>query len=165
MRDYLEVRGLGARLPEQVFLIRRSPLTRSYCYERLKTYGERCQVNITPHQLRHSCATLLLNAGAPVLSVQTRLGHKWVNTTLGYGRAHDQAVEADYFAAMNRVEARLALAPVEEEPAKPVEADQRQKLLALAEQLAQPEMSSEQRLALAQRIRVMLVGEPVYEQP
>ena len=28
-------------------------------------------VRIPPYQLRHSCATLLLNAGAPVLTVQT----------------------------------------------------------------------------------------------
>ena len=36
--------------------------------------------------IRHSNATLLLNAGAPVLTVQTLLGHKWVDTTLGYAR-------------------------------------------------------------------------------
>jgi integrase len=49
---------------------------------RLATYGARYGVIVTPHQLRHSCATLLLNAGAPVLMVQTILGHKHVDTTL-----------------------------------------------------------------------------------
>ncbi len=48
-----------------------------------------------PHQLRHSCATLLLNAGAPVLTVQTLLGHEWVDTTLGYACLYDGTVAAD----------------------------------------------------------------------
>jgi site-specific recombinase XerD len=39
---------------------------------------------VTPHQLRHSCATLLLNAGAPILTVQAILGHKHVDRTLRY---------------------------------------------------------------------------------
>jgi len=30
-------------------------------------------VKVTPHQLRHTCATLLLNAGAPILTVQAVL--------------------------------------------------------------------------------------------
>ena len=67
------------------------------------------EMDITPYQLRHSCATLLLNAGAPVLTVQTILGHKWVDTTLGYARLYDGTVAADYYGAMVEVERRLAL--------------------------------------------------------
>ena len=37
-----------------------------YCRARLMWYQARCGVQVTPHQLRHSAATLLLNAGAPV---------------------------------------------------------------------------------------------------
>jgi hypothetical protein len=66
-------------------------------------------VSATPHQLRHSCATLLLNAGAPVLTVQTILGHKHIDTTLGYARLYDGTVAADYYRAMAQVENRLAL--------------------------------------------------------
>ena len=62
-----------------------------------------------PHQLRHSCATLLLNSGAPVLTVQVILGHKWVDTTLGYARLYDGTVAADYYGAMAEIERRLAL--------------------------------------------------------
>jgi hypothetical protein len=66
-------------------------------------------VKATPHQLRHSCATLLLNAGAPILTVQSILGHKWVDTTLGYARLYDGTVAADFYQAMGVIERRLAL--------------------------------------------------------
>jgi integrase len=35
------------------------------------------------HGLRHTCATLLLQAGVPVPVVQERLGHKRIEVTLG----------------------------------------------------------------------------------
>jgi hypothetical protein len=75
----------------------------------LETYGARCGVKASPHRLRHSCATLLLNAGAPVLSVQMILGHKQVDTTLNYARLYDGTVAADYYSAMNKVEQQLEL--------------------------------------------------------
>jgi integrase len=53
---------------------------------------------------RISCATLLLNAGAPVLSVQSLLGHEKVDTTLGYARLYDGTVAADYYRAMGQIE-------------------------------------------------------------
>jgi len=109
LHGYLEVRGLKEALSEHVFIFRHKPLSLSYCSERLRTYGKRCGVVITPHQLRHSCATLLLNSGAPVLTVQSILGHKWVDTTLGYARLYDGTVAADYYAAMASIEQRLAL--------------------------------------------------------
>ena len=63
----------------------------------------------SPHQLRHSCATLLLNAGTPVLTVQTILGHKYIDTTLGYARLYDGTLTADYYRAMIEIEGRLEL--------------------------------------------------------
>jgi hypothetical protein len=96
-------------LPDHIFIYRHHPLTRSYCSERLRTYAERCNILVTPHRLRHSCATLLLNSGAPVLTVQTLLGHKRVDTTLGYARLYDGTVAADYYAIIILVEKHLAL--------------------------------------------------------
>ncbi len=64
-------------------------------------------MTIKPHQLRHSCATLLLNAGAPVLTVQSILGHKFIDTTLGYARLYDGTVAADYYRAVAEIESRL----------------------------------------------------------
>ena len=109
LKAYLAVRGPADALPTNVFIYCHAPLSRTYCFQRLETYGRYCGVKASPHQLRHSCATLLLNAGAPVLSVQMILGHKQVDTTLGYARLYDGTVAADYFSAMNKVERQLAL--------------------------------------------------------
>jgi site-specific recombinase XerD len=109
LQTYLALRGSSTALPEQVFVYRHLPLSGRYCQVRLRTYGRRCGVQITPHQLRHSCATLLLNAGAPVLTVQAILGHKHIDTTLRYARLYDGTVAADYYQAMAQVENCLAL--------------------------------------------------------
>jgi integrase/recombinase XerD len=109
LRSYLAVRGPAQALPENVFIFRHAPLTRTYCFQRLRTYGARCGVKAAPHRLRHSCATLLLNAGAPALSLQMILGHKQIDTTLGYARLYDGTIAADYYSAMNKVERQLAL--------------------------------------------------------
>ena len=37
------------------------------------------------------------------------LGHKWVDTTLGYARLYDGTVAADYYQAMAVIERQLAL--------------------------------------------------------
>jgi integrase/recombinase XerD len=105
---YLDVRGPVPS--DHVFTFRHLPLSESYCGQRLRTYGKRCGVRVTPHQLRHTCATLLLNAGAPILTVQTILGHKFIDTTLKYARLYDGTVAADYYRAMEQVEARIELA-------------------------------------------------------
>ncbi len=109
LHAYETVRGPAEALPEQFFIFWHAPLSTSYCYERLHYYGRQCGVTLTPHQLRHSCATLLLNAGAPVVSVQAILGHKWIDTTLGYARLYDGTLAADYYRAMNEVEQQLEL--------------------------------------------------------
>jgi integrase len=113
LQNYLPIRGPADALPGNVFIFRHQPLSATYCYERLETYGERCGVEITPHQLRHSCATLLLNAGAPILTVQAILGHKQIDTTLGYARLYDGTIARDYFRAMEEVEKSLILAAPE----------------------------------------------------
>jgi hypothetical protein len=109
LHAWLALRGEVEFLSNHVFLYRHQPLSRRYCQVRLHTYGRRCGVRITPHQLRHSCATLLLNAGAPVIAVQTILGHEKVDTTLGYARLYDGTVASDYYRAMGQVERLFTL--------------------------------------------------------
>ncbi|MCL7455369.1 MAG: tyrosine-type recombinase/integrase, partial [Anaerolineae bacterium] len=105
LRAYLQARGPATT--DHVFLYRHLPLSSNYCNKRLGTYGKRCGVLVKPHQLRHTCATLLLNAGAPILTVQTILGHKFIDTTLGYARLYDGTVAADYYRAMAEIEGRF----------------------------------------------------------
>jgi integrase/recombinase XerD len=105
LREWLDVRGPAAS--EHVFIFHHRPLSVSYCYKRLCTYSERCGVRVTPHQLRHSMATLLVNAGAPFPTLQALMGHKHIETTLRYGRLYDATVAADYYRAVCQVEARV----------------------------------------------------------
>jgi site-specific recombinase XerD len=49
-------------------------------------------VNITPHQLRHSCATNLLRCGVPIHIVSALLNHSSIQTTMRYVRAGRDAL-------------------------------------------------------------------------
>ena len=80
-----------------------------------------------------------------------------------YARAHDKTVEADYFAAMSRIELRLELAPEPEPQRQPIQEGEREQLLDLAEQLAEPALSLEGRLEIVFRMRGLL-GEPLLVQ-
>lgn len=84
---------------EFVFTYRNEPLSRRYCQSRLTTLGRQVEFHVTPHQLRHTCATMLLNAGMSVLGVQKLLGHKYVETTLRYARVYDVTVVRDFLRA------------------------------------------------------------------
>jgi len=96
-----------------------------------------------PHQLRHSCGTLLLNAGAPVLTVQAILGHKHLDTTLRYARLYDGRLAVDYYQAMAQVESCLALEDQNE--ASPARAGD---LLPLVDLLQKGEMDAAQTATL-----------------
>jgi len=61
---------------------------------------------LSPHRLRHTCATRLLNAGMNITHIQKILGHKMLNTTLIYARVQDATLEMDYRQAMKRIEQR-----------------------------------------------------------
>lgn len=63
-----------------------SPLTPRSIQRLVKKYARLCgiPINITPHTLRHSMATDLLQAGADLRSVQEILGHASITTTQIY---------------------------------------------------------------------------------
>ncbi len=50
--------------------------------ERVECNGEPLLPRITFHDLRHTCATLLLAAGVPIKVVSERLGHSAISITL-----------------------------------------------------------------------------------
>lgn len=105
LQAYLAVRGDAPT--DHVFLYRHRPVNKDFLRGRIKAAGKRAGVTVTPHQLRHTFATQLVNAGCKITTIQALLGHKHINTTLTYARVHDRTVAEGYFTAMSVVEKRL----------------------------------------------------------
>jgi integrase len=62
---------------------------------------------ITPHQLRHTYATALVNAGVSLQVLMQLLGHSTAEMSLRYGRLFDATVRADYERALVLAKERL----------------------------------------------------------
>ena len=62
---------------------------------------------ITPHQLRHTYATALVNAGVSLQVLMQLLGHQTAEMSLRYGRLFDATVRADYERALVLAKQRL----------------------------------------------------------
>jgi site-specific recombinase XerD len=103
LRIYLKERPVVAS--EYVFLSYLGQgLSTTAIHKRLMRYRQAGQVSLTAHRLRHSFANDLLNADVPVTTIQKLMGHRWLETTQVYVQANDRQVQADYYAACQKLE-------------------------------------------------------------
>jgi integrase/recombinase XerC len=62
---------------------------------------------LTPHVLRHYCASSLYGSGMDLKALQELLGHEWLSTTTRYIHVHDDHIEQAWVNANRRLETRF----------------------------------------------------------
>lgn len=114
LHQWLSRAGRGALEPERwarrgdaeaVFLnARGGRLSRQGAWGIVGHYGRKAGLEgrLTPHVLRHSCATHMLDHGADIRIVQELLGHASISTTQIYTKVSSERLRAVYEAAHPR---------------------------------------------------------------
>ena len=64
---------------------------------------------MTPHVLRHYCASSLYTAGMDIKALQELLGHLWLATTSGYVHVRAEHIERTWNASNQRLEDRFGI--------------------------------------------------------
>jgi integrase/recombinase XerD len=96
---------------EAVFLNQRGGrLSRQGAWAIVRRYGDRVGLGerLTPHVLRHSCATHMLDHGADIRVVQELLGHASIATTQVYTRVSAERLRQVYEEAHPRARFRAS---------------------------------------------------------
>ena len=102
LKEYIEeARPVLVRNEEEKALfvnINGRRLTRQGFWKIIKYYKEQAHITkeITPHVLRHSFATHLLQNGADLKSIQTMLGHSDISSTQVYMQFQDDSIKNIY---------------------------------------------------------------------
>jgi integrase/recombinase XerC len=125
----------GEREEQHIFLNERGQALKANGMEwLLSRYGKAAGLHLTPHQLRHTYARQLTEAGMPITSLGKLMGHSQISTTQIYTSGADPKLAEAYQTAMQRVEqtapvvqsvavfppvAQTEPGPLYERPAKP----------------------------------------------
>lgn len=103
LKNYLNtarLKLLGSHRAQPALFVnhRGQRLTRQWVWNIMKGYGEKAHISqrITPHTLRHSFATHLLQNGASLRHVQELLGHSSISTTQVYTHVTGNYLHREY---------------------------------------------------------------------
>ena len=118
IKEYLRVRQ--SVRTKGLFLVDKGalkgkPISVCGVQKRLELYARKSGLRVSCHELRHTMATQLLNAGADLTVIQDLLGHSRVATTQRYCRVSNLKVQNDYYKAMDLVVKKTS--PVHADPA------------------------------------------------
>jgi len=107
-RDRLVPDRWARRGDEEALLlsVRGRRLSRQGAWLAVRKAGERCGLadRLSPHVLRHSCATHMLDHGADIRTVQELLGHASISTTQVYTLVSTERLQSEYRRAHPRAQ-------------------------------------------------------------
>jgi site-specific recombinase XerD len=111
VKEYLRVRQSGRT--QALFLVEKraqkgKPISVRGIQKKMQLYARESGLRTSCHELRHTMATQLLNAGADLTVIQDLLGHSRIATTQRYCKVSNLKVEKDYYEAMDLVMERTS---------------------------------------------------------